>query len=67
MRSEEQVYNTILNFAKADERIRMVTLQGSFYHVFESLSPMGSKIFTEKNNWSECFNRENLLNLFKRK
>ena len=29
MRSEEQVYNTILNFAKADERIRMVTLEGS--------------------------------------
>ncbi len=29
MRSEEQVYNTILNFAKADERIPMVTLEGS--------------------------------------
>ena len=29
MRSEKQVYDTILNFAKMDERIRMVTLEGS--------------------------------------
>lgn len=29
MRSEEQVYDTVLRFAKADERIRMVTLEGS--------------------------------------
>lgn len=29
MRSEQQVYDTILNFAKMDERIRMVTLEGS--------------------------------------
>lgn len=29
MRSEKQVYDTILNFANVDERIRMVTLEGS--------------------------------------
>ncbi len=29
MRSEKQVYDTILSFAEADERIRMVTLEGS--------------------------------------
>lgn len=29
MRSEKQIYDTVLNFAKADERIRMVTLEGS--------------------------------------
>ncbi len=29
MRSEQQVYDMILNFAKADERVRMVTLEGS--------------------------------------
>lgn len=29
MRSEKQIYDMILNFAKADERIRMVTLEGS--------------------------------------
>ncbi|MBS1400043.1 MAG: aminoglycoside 6-adenylyltransferase [Clostridia bacterium] len=29
MRSDKQIYDTILNFAKADERIRMVTLEGS--------------------------------------
>lgn len=29
MRSEKQVYDTILSFAKADERIRLVTLEGS--------------------------------------
>ena len=29
MRSEKQVYDTILNFANMDERIRMVTLEGS--------------------------------------
>lgn len=29
MRSEKQIYDTVLNFAKAEERIRMVTLEGS--------------------------------------
>ncbi len=29
MRSEKQVYDTILGFAEADERIRVVTLEGS--------------------------------------
>ena len=29
MRSEKQIFDTILNFADADERIRMVTLEGS--------------------------------------
>lgn len=29
MRSEEQIYDTVLNYARADERIRMVTLEGS--------------------------------------
>ena len=29
MRSEKQVYDTILNFARMDERIRVVTLEGS--------------------------------------
>lgn len=29
IRTEKQVYDTILSFAKADERIRMVTLEGS--------------------------------------
>lgn len=29
MRTEKQIYDTILNFAKADERVRMVTLEGS--------------------------------------
>lgn len=29
MRTEKQIYDTILEFAKADERIRMVTLEGS--------------------------------------
>lgn len=29
MRSEKQVYDMILSFAEADERIRMVTLEGS--------------------------------------
>lgn len=29
MRSDQQVYDTILNFAKADDRIRIVTLEGS--------------------------------------
>lgn len=29
MRSEQQIYDTILNYARADERIRMVTLEGS--------------------------------------
>ncbi len=29
MRTDKQVYDTILNFAKSDERIRMVTLEGS--------------------------------------
>ena len=29
MRSEKQIYEMILNFAKSDERIRMVTLEGS--------------------------------------
>ena len=29
MRSEKQVYDTILSLAKTDERIRMVTLEGS--------------------------------------
>ena len=29
MRSEKQVYDTILTYAKADERVRMVTLEGS--------------------------------------
>lgn len=29
MRTEKQVYDTILNFAKAEERIRVVTLEGS--------------------------------------
>lgn len=29
MRSEQQIYDTILSFAEADERIRMVTLEGS--------------------------------------
>ncbi len=30
MRSEKEVYDIVLNFAKADERIRMVTLEGSW-------------------------------------
>ncbi len=29
MRSEKQVYDIILTYAKADERVRMVTLEGS--------------------------------------
>lgn len=29
MRSEKQIYDMVLNYAKADERIRMVTLEGS--------------------------------------
>lgn len=29
MRTEKQIYDMILNFARADERIRMVTLEGS--------------------------------------
>lgn len=29
MRSEKQIYDTILNFARADDRIRLVTLEGS--------------------------------------
>lgn len=29
MRTEKQIYDTILNFAKADDRVRMVTLEGS--------------------------------------
>lgn len=29
MRAEKQIYDTILNFAKADDRIRVVTLEGS--------------------------------------
>lgn len=29
MRTEQQVYDTILNFARADERVRVVTLEGS--------------------------------------
>lgn len=29
MRTEKQIYDTILNFAKADERVRIVTLEGS--------------------------------------
>lgn len=29
MRTEKQIYDTILNYAKMDERIRMVTLEGS--------------------------------------
>lgn len=29
MRTEEQIYELVLNFAKSDERIRMVTLEGS--------------------------------------
>lgn len=29
MRSEQQLFDTVLNFARADERIRMVTLEGS--------------------------------------
>ena len=29
MRTEKQIYDTILHFAKADERIRVVTLEGS--------------------------------------
>ena len=29
MRTEKQIYEMILNFAKTDERIRMVTLEGS--------------------------------------
>ena len=29
MRTEKQIYDTILNFAKADDRIRVVTLEGS--------------------------------------
>ena len=29
MRSEKQVYDTILNFARMNERIRVVTLEGS--------------------------------------
>ena len=29
MRTEKQIYDTILSFAKADERIRVVTLEGS--------------------------------------
>lgn len=29
MRSEKQMYDVILDFAKGDDRIRMVTLEGS--------------------------------------
>lgn len=29
MRTEKQIYETVLNYAEADERIRMVTLEGS--------------------------------------
>ena len=29
MRSEKEVYDIVLNFAKTDKRIRMVTLEGS--------------------------------------
>jgi hypothetical protein len=29
MGAEKQIYDMILNFAKADERVRMVTLEGS--------------------------------------
>ena len=31
MRSEKEVYDIVLNFAKTDKRIRMVTLEGDVY------------------------------------
>ena len=30
MRSEKEVYDIVLNFAKTDKRIRMVTLESEF-------------------------------------
>ena len=33
MRSEKEVYDIVLNFAKTDKRIRMVTLELSLIHI----------------------------------
>lgn len=71
MRSEKQVYDMILNFAEADERIRMVTLEGSRTNInippdeFQDfditffVTDMDS--FTDGDKWLEVFGERLIL------
>ena len=71
MRSEKQVYDTILNFANMDERIRMVTLEGSRtninippddfqdYDITFFVTDMQS--FINSNNWLNVFGERVIL------
>lgn len=71
MRSEKQVYDTILNFANMDERIRMVTLEGSRtninippddfqdYDITFFVTDMQS--FINNNDWLDVFGERVIL------
>lgn len=71
MRSEKQVYDTILNFANMDERIRMVTLEGSRtninippddfqdYDITFFVTDMQS--FINNNDWLDVFGERIIL------
>lgn len=71
MRSEKQVYDTILNFANMDERIRMVTLEGSRtntnippddfqdYDITFFVTDMQS--FIKDDNWLDVFGERLIL------
>lgn len=65
MRSEKQIYDTVLNYAKADERIRMVTLEGSRTNIhiqpddFQDFDitffVTDMQSFTESDEWLDVF------------
>lgn len=71
MRSEKQVYDTILNFANMDERIRVVTLEGSRtninippddfqdYDITFFVTDMQS--FINNNDWLDVFGERVIL------
>ena len=71
MRSEKQVYDTILNFANMDERIRVVTLEGSRtninippddfqdYDITFFVTDMQS--FINNNDWLDVFGERIIL------
>ncbi len=71
MRSDKQIYDIILNFAKGDERIRMVTLEGSRTNVnippddFQDFDitffVTDMESFTEDDKWLDVFGERLIL------
>ena len=71
MRTEKQVYDTILNLAKSDERIRMVTLEGSRTNInippddFQDFDitffVTDMQSFTKDDKWLDVFGKRLIL------